>query len=66
MGKLDTVVSKFTSGRFICITVFGVTMCYLAIVEPNIRDAFFALGGALLRDYFMMKREIPDVKPPTN
>ena len=64
MGKSDVIVNKLTSGRFWCIILFSVTMCYMAAVEPNIRDAFMALAGAVLRDYFMMKRpnEIPDLK----
>jgi len=69
MNKSDTVVAKFTSGRFWCIILFAVTMSYLAIVEPTVRDVFFALGGALLRDYFMMKRDDkpkePNGNPPT-
>lgn len=58
MSKLATVVSKVTSGRFLCVTAFSVTMCYLAIIEGSVRDAFFALAGAVIRDYFMMKREV--------
>lgn len=54
---MDTIVAKLTSGRFLAIVMFTATLCYMAVVEVSIRDAFFALAGGLLRDYFMMRRD---------
>ena len=64
MNRGDTIVSKFTSGRFWCIILITITACYLAIHEPTIRDAFFALAGAIIRDYFMRtdRKESSEVK----
>lgn len=53
-------IEKLLSGRFWCVIAFAGTMCYLAIIEGSVRDAFFALSGAVIRDYFMMKREVKD------
>lgn len=53
---METITTKFTSGRFLSVIAFTLTMCYISIVEPSVRDAFFALAGAILRDYYMMKR----------
>lgn len=52
MGKSEMVLSKMFSGRFVCIVLFSSTACYLAVVEGSIRDAFFALVGGIIRDYF--------------
>lgn len=57
MGKSEMVLSKIFSGRFVCIVAFCGTACYLAVIEANIRDAFFALAGGLIRDYFAMDRK---------
>lgn len=57
MGKSEMVLSKMFSGRFVCIVAFCGTACYLAVVQDSIRDAFFALAGGLIRDYFAMNRK---------
>lgn len=57
MGKSEMVLSKMFSGRFVCIVLFAGTACYLAVIEQSIRDAFFALAGGLVRDYFAMDRK---------
>jgi len=66
MGKSEMVLSKLFSGRFLCIVAFCATACYLAVIEPSIRDAFFALAGAILRDYFTRDRSTdPKMTAPT-
>lgn len=52
MSAKDMIIGKLTSGRFWCVMAFAATVCYLAIIEANIRDAFMALAGGLIRDYF--------------
>ena len=53
MNRGDAIVAKFTSGTFWCIVLITGTACHLAIIEPSIRDAFFALAGGIIRDYFV-------------
>lgn len=67
MGKSEMVLSKMFSGRFVCIVLFSITACYLAIIEQSIRDAFFALAGGLVRDYFGRDRSSdPKMEPKLN
>ena len=52
MKTREMILNKITSGRFWLVILFGITICYLAKVEPSIRDAFMALAGGVIRDYF--------------
>ena len=52
MNAVNMVLSKIVSGRFWAIILITGTACYMAIIEPSIRDAFFALAGGVIRDYF--------------
>ena len=49
---IKQVIVKLLSGRYFVIIAFTMTLCYLAFIEPNVRDAFFALAGGAVRDYF--------------
>ena len=54
MGK---VVDKLISGKYFSIVCFTITLCYISLVEPSVRDAFFALAGGLLRDYYQKDKD---------
>ena len=65
MGKnIDTIVTKLTSARFLLTIMFGLTLCWMAAIEVSVRDAFFALAGGVIRDYFgMIRKEDSNAKP---
>lgn len=52
MSIKEMVANKLMSGRFWLVMMFGFTICMLAQQEPTIRDAFMALAGGVVRDYF--------------
>ena len=66
MNAINMVLSKIVSGRFWAIILITGTACYMAIIEPSIRDAFFALAGGVIRDYFTRDRtnDIPTTAAP--
>lgn len=63
MTKSETIVSKLMSGRFWCILLITATACYMSVIEPSIRDAFFALAGGVIRDYFTRSDRKEEIKP---
>ena len=66
MGKVELVLNKILSGRYFVIVCFTLTLCYLVKIEPSVRDAFFALAGGAVRDYFGRDRSSEkkdEVKP---
>ena len=67
VNTINLIVNKLMSARFIIAVSFAITLCYLAKVEPSVRDAFFAMAGAAIRDYFGRHdrtRESADVPKP--
>lgn len=54
---MSKVWEKVLSGRYFVIVCFTITLCYLVKIEPSVRDAFFALAGGAIRDYFSIKKE---------
>lgn len=62
MSRVEFILNKVLSGRYFVIVCFTLTLCYLVQIEPSVRDAFFALAGGAVRDYFGRDRSA-DKKP---
>jgi len=56
MELAKMILNKLMSARFLLVVGFGITLCWMAWGEPSVRDAFFALAGGVIRDYFGKNR----------